>query len=94
MKDKEGHGSKLEVSYAPHGGPQIGSKDPCEPQTDFMLIVGSLREGGPREEGYLGHVGEPRGAWGNTREFWEVLSYLLSLDPPRPYRFHPHVSTH
>ena len=44
----------------------------------------SFREGGSKREGCVRHLGEPREALGNTREYWEVLSYL----PPLPQAFH------
>ena len=43
---------------------------------------GVLKRGGFKGEGYLRHLGEPREALGNTREYWGVLSYLSPLDPP------------
>ena len=43
---------------------------------------GILQGGASKGEGYLKHLREPRGALGNTREYWGVLSYLPPLDPP------------
>ena len=46
------------------------------------ILYGVLQGGGSKEEVYLRHLGEPRGALGNTREYWGVLSYLSPSDPP------------
>ena len=60
-------------------GPDLRQKPrPCAPANS---TYGVLKGGGSKGEGYLRHLGEPRGALGNTREYWGVLSYLTPWTP-------------
>ena len=52
------------------------------PKSYHHTVMGSLR-GGSKGDGYLRHLGEPRGALGNIKEYWRVSSYPALYRIPR-----------